>query len=349
MERDILSSASQRALHMSRAIEHFHVQLQSSEHFQDSFVRTLELLCRCRIPETSSTQNASRVSYQTLHFAAVGKSGGVAQVLVSMLASVGINARFLHPTEALHGDLGSVVGGDPVLLVSNNGRSAELLAVVPLLRERGCSLVAVTARPDSPLAQACDVTLQLPAQGEACPLNQAPLTSTVTTLALGQLLVAASMEQRLFDLASYARNHPGGAIGKRIFVRVDDLMVCGQFLPRIPIGATFKEVISRMTECALGALLVVDDSDKMFGFVAERDLRAAMELRGPKVFECTVQDFMNANPVTLLPGTLAVEALQLMENRPRPLNAIPIVDSNGKAVGLLRLHDLVSAGITTSS
>ncbi|MBM3383118.1 MAG: KpsF/GutQ family sugar-phosphate isomerase [Betaproteobacteria bacterium] len=349
MERDILSSASERALHMSRAIEQLHSQLQTSPKFQEAFVHVLELLCRCRIPETGAPRIDSFAPHKTLHFVAVGKSGGVAQVLVSMLASVGINARFLHPTEALHGDLGSVVGGDPVLLVSNNGRSAELLAVLPLLRERGCDLVAVTSRPDSPLAQGCSTTLQLPVQSEACPLNQAPLTSTVTTLALGQLLVAASMERRLFDLASYARNHPGGAIGKRIFVRVEDLMVCGQFLPRVRVDATFKDVISRMTECAMGALLVVDDADSMHGFVAERDLRAAMELHGPKVFECTVHDFMNPNPITLAPGTLAVEALQLMENRPRPLNAVPIVDASGKAVGLLRLHDLVSAGITASS
>lgn len=349
MEIDILSSAAQRALHMSRAVESLHVQLQSSQQCQDAFVRCLELLCECRIPDSGIPQESPNARYQTLHFVAVGKSGGISQVLVSMLASVGINARFLHPTEALHGDLGSVVCGDPVILISNNGRSAELLAVVPLLRERGCHLVAVTSRPDSPLAQSSDVVLQLPSQGEACPLNQAPLTSTVTTLALGQLLVAASMERRLFDVASYARNHPGGAIGKRIFVRVDDLMVCGRYLPRISPESMFKEVISRMTECAMGALLVLDPSDNMFGFVAERDLRAAMEIHGPGVFELSVRDFMNINPVTLPPGTLAVEALRLMENRPRPLNALPIVDATGKALGLLRLHDLVSAGITSAN
>ncbi|NBO38637.1 KpsF/GutQ family sugar-phosphate isomerase [bacterium] len=349
MQRDILSSAADRAQHMSRAVEQLHAQLCNSQVFQTAFVETLELLCGCRIPESMSDGSAVRSSYQTLHFVAVGKSGGVAQVLVAMLASVGINARFLHPTEALHGDLGSVVRADPVVLISNNGRSAELLSVVPLLRERGCRMVAITSRMDSPLAQSSDVVLTLPVQSEACPLNQAPLTSTVTTLALGQLLVAASMERRLFDLASYARNHPGGAIGKRIFVRVDDLMVSGQFLPRITAQASFKECVSRMTECALGALLVVDSEDKMLGFIGERDLRMAMEEHGPSVFECSVVDLMNSNPITLLPGTLAMEALQLMENRPRPLNAVPIVDANGRALGLLRLHDLVSAGITAGN
>ncbi|MEY4066290.1 MAG: hypothetical protein RIR26_2498 [Pseudomonadota bacterium] len=349
MQRDILLSASERAAHMSRSLGQFEFHLKNSEPFRAAFLAVVELLCHCRIPNAAEDDATVPPKIQTLHFAAVGKSGGVAQVLVSMLASVGINARFLHPTEALHGDLGSVVAGDPVVLISNNGRSAELLAVAPLLRDRGCRLVVVTSRLDSPLAQLSQLVLSLPSQGEACPLNQAPLTSTVSTLALGQLLVAASMERRLFDLSSYARNHPGGAIGKRIFVRVDDLMVCGNFLPRIGPEAKFKDVISRMTECALGALVVVDQENSILGFVGERDLRTAMEARGPSVFECVVSEIMNSRPVTLPSGTLAVEALQIMENRPRPLNAVPIVDQENKVMGLLRLHDLVAAGITSSS
>lgn len=349
MERDLLSSASERALHMSRAIESLHVQLKSSESFREAFVHTTSLLCECRAAEIHNAPHPSRVSGRTLHFVAVGKSGGVAQVLVAMLASVGINARFLHPTEALHGDLGSVHAQDPVLLISNNGRSAEVLAVIPLLKERRCSLLAVTSRPDSPLAQSCERLLQLPAMSEQCPLNQAPLTSTVSTLALGQLLVAASMEQRLFDLDSYARNHPGGAIGKRIFVRVDDLMVCGQYLPRVTAAAAFKDVVSRMTECAMGALVVVDENDQMLGLIAERDLRSAMEQNGPQVFSRSANELMNVSPVTVAPGTLAVEALQIMENRPRPLNGVPVVESTGRVLGFLRLHDLVSAGITTAT
>jgi arabinose-5-phosphate isomerase len=353
MELDILSSAAQRALHMSRSVEQFHVLLSSSARFQTAFSDVVELVCRCRIQQgqgqelSSSTHVGSRV--HTLHFVAVGKSGGVAQVLVAMLASVGIHSRFLHPTEALHGDLGSVVAGDPVLLISNNGRSAEVLAIVPLLKERGCQLIAMTSRLDSPLAQVSDLVLQLPLQGEACPLNQAPLTSTVTTLALGQLLVAASMEKRVFDVASYARNHPGGAIGKRIFVRVDDVMTSGRYLPRISADAGFKACVSRMTECALGALLVVDEHDRLQGIIAERDLRVAMESRGPAVFDVCVSDIMNANPITISSGTLAVEALQVMENRTRPLSILPVTDDSGRAVGLLRLHDLVAAGISAAT
>ncbi|MEY2988833.1 MAG: hypothetical protein RJB13_2354 [Pseudomonadota bacterium] len=348
MERDLLSSASERALHMSRAIEALHIQLKSSESFRDAFTHTTHLLCECRAAEEQDPSGLQPVISRTLHFVAVGKSGGVAQVLVAMLASVGINARFLHPTEALHGDLGSVHSADPVILISNNGRSAEVLAVVPLLKERGCNLIAVTSRPDSPLAQSCKKALLLPSVPELCPLNQAPLTSTISTLALGQLLVAASMEQRLFDLDSYARNHPGGAIGKRIFVRVDDLMACGEYLPRIFPTATFKEVVSRMTECAMGALIVVEEKDHMLGLIAERDLRSAMEQFGPQVFTHTARELMNLSPVTVKPGTLAIEALQIMEGRPRPLNGVPIVDENGRALGFLRLHDLVSAGITTA-
>ncbi|MEN9809423.1 MAG: hypothetical protein RLZZ488_990 [Pseudomonadota bacterium] len=349
MDLDVLVSAAQRAGHMSRSIEQLGIQLSTSKSFQTAFSEVVELICGCRIRQTNEPAKLSPAHTQTVYFVAVGKSGGVAQVLVSMLASVGIQARFLHPTEALHGDLGSVAGNDPVLMISNNGRSAELLAIVPLLRDRGCKLVAFTARPDSPLAQNCDVVLQMPVQGEACPLGQAPLTSTVTTLALGQLLVAATMERRLFDISAYARNHPGGAIGKRIFVRVDDLMVGGRYLPRISPSENFMRCVSRMTECALGALLVVDETDSLIGFIAERDLRSAMEARGPAVFDAIVADIMNSKPVTLPSGTLAVEALQLMENRPRPLNALPIINESGKALGLLRLHDLVAAGISSST
>lgn len=350
MDLDLLLSASKRANHMSQSLQMLSSQFQASDTFRNAFLSAVDLVCSCRIANSAEMADSESVrnASQTVHFVAVGKSGGVAQVLVSMLASVGIHARFLHPTEALHGDLGSVVRHDPVLMISNNGRSAELLAVVPLLRERGCRLVGITGRLDSPLAQACDLVLQLPVQGEACPLNQAPLTSTVTTLALGQLLVAASMEKRLFDLDSYARNHPGGAIGKRIFVRVDDLMVGGKFLPRISVTEGFKKCVSRMTECALGALLVVDENDTLQGFIGERDLRVAMEARGPGVFDAVVSEIMNAQPITLKAGTLAVEAIQVMENRPRPLNSLPIVDEHGKAVGLLRLHDLVAAGISSS-
>jgi arabinose-5-phosphate isomerase len=191
--------------------------------------------------------------------------------------------------------------------------------------------------------------LLLPSVEEMCPLNQAPITSTVTTLALCQLVVAATMEARAFALEHYARNHPGGAIGKRIFVKVDDLMAQGNKLPVVSPQADFKECVSRMTEFACAALLVVEgDKGVLAGLISEKDLRVAMEKHGPAVFSLFARDIMNPTPLTVPQGTLAVDALALMENRPRPLNILPVVGPAREALGLLRIHDLISQGISLS-
>lgn len=331
---------------MATALAWYETQIAESPLFRKAF---LDLVARLSAADmsgaTAEPHGPGGVVRHQAHFVAVGKSGGVAQVLVAMLASVGIQARFLHPTEAFHGDFGTVCPGDTVICISNNGRSSELLQVLPRLKERRCMLFAITGRAASPVGQACDHVLPLPAVEESCPLNQAPITSTVTTLALGQLLVAATMESRQFDLEKYARNHPGGAIGKRIFVRVDDLMAKGPHLPAVGESAGFKECVSAMTRFALGALLVVREG-LLVGLVSEKDLRTAMETHGPDVFTRRASDFMNSEPVVIPSGALAVDALKVMENRPRPLSVLPVVDEGKKALGLLRLHDLVAEGIS---
>jgi len=262
-----------------------------------------------------------------------------------MLVSVGVCARFLHPTEAFHGDFGSVTEGDAVVCISNRGRSDEILAALPRLVERGCRVFAMTARADSPLAQAAEHVLLLPQVEEMCPLGQAPITSAVTTLALCQLVVAATMQYQRLAIERYARNHPGGAIGKRIFVKVDDLMAKGKMLPVVAEGADFKECVSRMTEFACAGVLVVS-TGLLTGLISEKDLRVAMEKHGPAVFTLFARDIMNPAPITIPAGTLAVDALALMENRPRPLNILPVVGPAREALGLLRIHDLVSQGIS---
>ena len=340
----LLQSAGARVRHMSGALDWFNVQLSSNPAFGSEFLKLAELLCKASSNLLGTSVDA--VGRQ-VHFVAVGKSGGVAQVLVSMFSSVGISARFLHPTEAFHGDFGSVWENDTVVCVSNNGRSSELLQVLPKLKERQCQLFAITSRDNSPLAKACDHVLLLPALEEFCPLNQAPITSTVATLALGQLLVAASMEIRAFDLEKYARNHPGGAIGKRIFVRVDSLMSQGPALPGITETATFTECVSAMTRFSLGALLVLREKS-LVGLISEKDLRTAMEKWGPHVFSKSAADIMNPSPLVVKTGTLAIDALRIMENLPRPLSVLPIVTDHHEAAGLLRLHDLVAEGISLS-
>jgi arabinose-5-phosphate isomerase len=334
----MIVSAAERVLHFADALRWFHEKLHHSPDFQLAFTS----LANSFVNAANETRPEAPGQ---VFFVAVGKSAGVAQLLVSMLASIGVQARFLHPTEALHGDLGALAVGDSVVCISNNGKSSEILELLPYLKARSCLLYVMTSKESSPLAQNANHVLLLPPVEEKCPLNQAPITSTVMCLALGQLLVAACMEIRSLDLAAYARNHPGGAIGKRIFVKVDDLMAKGARLPAIRPEAPFMECVSKMTQFALAGLLVVNEG-KLAGLVSEKDLRRAMETHGADVFKLLAHEIMNAKPIVAHSGTLAVDALKMMENRPSPLNILPIVDAEHNAVGLLRLHDLVSEGIS---
>ena len=358
-EADFLfQSALQRADHMSQAILQIRKDWESSAEARRDFLTCVEELSSCAGHTT-----------RTAHFVAVGKSALVAQTAVAMLVSVGISARFLHPTEALHGDLGSVRAGDFCVLISYGGRSNEILEVLPSLLKRNTSCVALTSRLQSPLAQKTGRTLLLPQVEECCPLNQAPVTSAVVTLAFCQILVAATMEKRGFALPEYAQNHPGGAIGKRIFVVVDDLMTKGNHLPVLPLQADFKSCLSLLTSAALGAVLVTDavlppsqqgispaEHDpghlessvlhpvRLAGIITEKDLRVAIEKVGPGVFDLKAADLMNPRPLLIQTQTLAAEALTFMENRPKPLNVLPVVDGDQNIRGLLRIHDLLSAG-----
>lgn len=333
---NLLIDSSERALHMASAIKWFADQLSQSESYQKKFRTLVEAICSASPEKSTNTQ---------VHLVAVGKSGGVSQVFVSMLVSIGVRVRFLHPTEAFHGDLGSVSDGDVVICVSNFGRSAEILEILPNFKKRNCQIFCITAKENSPLGQACDVVITLPPFEEKCPLNQAPVTSTVTTLALCQLVVAATMEERAFGLESYARNHPGGAIGKRIFVRVDELMARGSGLPTVSGLETFSTCISKLTKFSLGAIVVVNGK-KLTGIITEKNIRVAIESYGKDVFNKTANDLMTANPIVIAAGSLAIDALKTMENRPKPISVLPVVDEENNALGLLRIHDLVAEGIT---
>ena len=333
----LIKSAAMRASHMSGALQWFAQQFDASEQYSKVFFELVQAVC-----------SAAQSENKSVHFVAVGKSGGISQVAVAMLSSVGIRARYLHPTEALHGDLGAVGWCDVIIFVSRDGRSAELLQIISKFTDRNCKTFALTARPQSPLAQACQTVLLLPPVEENCPLNQCPLTSSVTSLAFCQLLVAATVEFRGYDLESYARNHPGGAIGKRIFVKVDDLMIRDQNLGVVTLNSSFQHCVSVMTQCGLGALIVCESltNTKLLGLISERDLRVAMEKWQAQVFEKSASDFMNNKPFTVLHGSLAIEALRIMENRPRPISVLPVVNDAGNALGMIRIHDLIASGIT---
>jgi arabinose-5-phosphate isomerase len=349
----ILETAASRATHFASAIQWISSELSKSSSYQESFCELVEEFSRCSISRAGQTRSGE--PRRQVVFLAVGKSAKVAELAVSLLISIGIRARFLHPSEAFHGDFGLVEQGNTVVAISNGGRSQELLAALPNLRERECKLFSITAKQHSPLAVASDRVLLIPPFEEFCPLGQAPFTSSLTTLALCQLAAAATLENSALPLDEYARNHPGGSIGKRIFVKVDDIMCQGENLPCVVESLDFMKCVSEMTQRATPALLVVSSTfstssggKELLGIICERELRLAMEKFGPQVFMQNAEAIMNRAPIVLNSGTLAIDALQLMEDRPKPLNVLPVLNTSKELVGLLRIHDLISHGISLS-
>lgn len=336
MMNSVIENAVKRSDHFSQALLWYNNTLKTNLQFQKNFLLITEELVACARANSSLKQ---------VFFIAVGKSAQVAQLAVSMLVSVGIVARFVHPTEAFHGDLGVVGKEDTVILISNNGKSSELLQLLPGLQERNVKIFVLTSKEDSPLAKSANHVLLIPPYEEMCPLSQAPITSTVTSLALCQLFVAATVEIRNYPIEEYAKNHPGGAIGKRIFLKADNLMVQGDELPLVGKDDLFKSVISVFTKYSKAAVLVVEGK-KFLGLIAEKDLRKAMEKYGANVFELKASEFMNKNPTVIQPGLLAIDVLKIMSSKNPPLNLMPVVDKYGDAVGLVRMLDFVSAGVT---
>lgn len=336
--QNLIERAGQRAEHFAHALAWYKESLKNNSNFAAQFMSLTQSLCLC----ARERENAKHV-----FLIAVGKSAQVADLFASMLVSVGVLARFVHPTEAYHGDLGVVGRGDIVVLISNNGTSSELLQLLNGLKERQTFLYAITSKSESPLAKACENVLLIPPVEEMCPLKQAPLTSTISTLGLCQLLVAASMEMRAFSLDKYAKNHPGGAIGRRIFLKVDDLMHQGKSLPRVEPNASFQTVVSEFTRYSKGALLVMD-KQKMLGLISEKDLRKSMEVHGQAVFSLHAKDLMNPAPTSISIGTLAVDVLKRMTERTPPFNLFPVLNELGHAVGLIHLHDLMAAGVVSA-
>ncbi|MES2615299.1 MAG: KpsF/GutQ family sugar-phosphate isomerase [Bdellovibrionota bacterium] len=331
----LLNNAITRSEHFAKSLAWYADALKNNFEFQSDFLNLVHHLIRCSRNFSENNQ---------AFFIAVGKSAQVASLLSSMLISVGILSRFVHPTEAFHGDLGVIGKNDIVILISNSGKSSELLQLLPGLEDRGVKTFAITSKPNSALAIACTHTLQISPFEEMCPLSQAPITSTITTLALGQLLVAATIEERNYSIEEYAKNHPGGAIGKRIFLKVDDLMLKGENLPQISPTALFLDVISCFTRFSKAALLVVNNN-KFLGLISEKDLRTSMEKYHKNVFDLKAQDIMNTKPTTIKPGLLAIEVKNLMAGKTPPFNILPVVDEQGNAVGLIRLLDLIAAGL----
>jgi arabinose-5-phosphate isomerase len=267
----------------------------------------------------------------------MGKSGIIAQKISATLASTGSPSLFLHPAEAIHGDLGRIVKGDVLLAVSNSGDTEEILALVPWLKRLGSPVVALTGNPRSPLAQAADVHLDVEVRAEACPLGLAPTASTTAALAMGDALSMALLERRGFTVEDYAVLHPGGRLGKKL-LRVEDLMHTGDDIPRVGPETPMKDVLFEMTRKRLGLTTVTGEDGTLLGMISDGDLRRQMERHGYALLDRKAAECMTRRPVLVGRRELATTALDVMEAR--KITSLLVTDGEGRVEGVLHLHDL---------
>jgi len=267
----------------------------------------------------------------------MGKSGIICQKITATLASIGTPAFFLHPADAIHGDLGVISRDDVVVALSYNGETGEILRVLETIRRLGAKLIAITGRSASTLAQAADVSLDCSVAEEACPLNLIPTASTTAALAIGDALAMTLMVEKGFNQEDFANLHPGGMLGKKL-MRVESLMSAGKQCPTVRLDTRMRDVIYEMSSKHLGMTCVVDDQEALLGLITDGDLRRHME-RGAEILEMTAGDVMTRDPVTVAPHTLAAEALNIMERR--KITSIPVVEGDQRRVaGVVHLHDL---------
>lgn len=273
----------------------------------------------------------------------VGKSGVIAQKIAQTLTSTGTPAFFVHPSDALHGGLGVVSGDDLVMALSNSGETEELLAILPSIRQRACKVISIVGNKGSTLGTQSEVTLDASVEKEACPLNLAPTASTTVALAVGDALAMALMEAKGLTPNDFAVNHPAGRLGKRLTVTVRDLMHPS---PDVALSAGWLDVVHAISAHALGAVTVVDTDSRLKGIVTDGDLRRTIERTAPEQLQTLdAEAMMTSSPITTGPDSLAYDALRAMEDRPSQIAVLPVVDTNGISVGLLRLHDIVRAGV----
>jgi len=276
----------------------------------------------------------------------VGKSGNIAEKIAATMTSSGTIAVYLHPSDALHGGLGIVTSDDVVVALSNSGETDELLTMLPYLKHRRVPIIAIIGNVNSTLAKNANVILDSSVDQEACPLNLAPTTSTTVALAIGDALAMTLMQVKGLTVNDFALNHPSGRIGKRLTIRVADLMHSGEENPTISETAQWLEIIAALTRWGLGGVNVVDESGHLVGFITDGDLRRALQkIKVSELEHLECDSIMTRNPVVAAPEMLAYEALRLMEDRPRQIAVLPVVNAERVCVGLIRLHDIVRNGL----
>jgi arabinose-5-phosphate isomerase len=297
------------------------------ERIGDDFVRACQLILACK----------GRVVVTGM-----GKSGHVGHKIAATLASTGTPAFFVHPGEASHGDLGMITRGDLVIAISNSGNSPEILTMLPILKRLGIPMITMTGKPNSPLAEAAEVSLDIRVASEACPLDLAPTSSTTVTLVMGDALAVALLEARGFTAEDFALSHPGGILGRRLLLRVSDLMHGGERMPKVQPNTSLLNALGEISAKGLGMTTVVGSNGELLGVFTDGDLRRAVD-KGHDIRQVTIENIMTRNPTSVRSDALAAEALTIMENR--KITALVVTDEQSLAVGVIHMHDLLRAGL----
>lgn len=301
------------------------------DRLDDNFERAVDLILNCR----------GRVVVTGM-----GKSGHIGNKIAATLASTGTPALFLHPAEGIHGDLGMVTKGDVVIALSNSGETEELSRMLPSLKRIGIKIVALTGNPASTLGKNSDVVIDVGVKEEACPLGLAPTASTTATLAMGDALAVVLLDRRGFKEEDFACYHPGGALGKRLLLRVRDVMHSGDAVPKVAEGTLIKDAIYEISSKKMGITAVVDGAGKLLGVVSDGDLRRWMERTektGENLLAKKAGDIMTRNPKVIGAEALAGEAVAIMEGS--SITCLLILDKDGRPEGVVHLHDLLKSGV----
>lgn len=275
----------------------------------------------------------------------MGKPGHIGQKITATLISTGTPSFFLHPAEGIHGDLGMVTKDDIVLAISNSGETPEIVNILAPIRRIGAKIIAICGREDSTLAKNADIFLDAFVEKEACSLGLAPTTSTTVELALGDALAVVLMSARKFTPEDFAVFHPGGSLGRKLLLKVEDIMHGGQENPTVSLDQTVKEALFVITAKGLGATSVVNESGELLGLITDGDIRRSLE-KGHDFLNEKVDKLMTANPRTITADKLAAQALNIMEsNKPKPITVLPVVDHHNQVIGMIHLTDLLRQGV----
>ncbi|OHE73835.1 MAG: KpsF/GutQ family protein [Verrucomicrobia bacterium GWC2_42_7] len=272
----------------------------------------------------------------------MGKSGYIAQKIAATLSSTGTSAVYLHPAEGAHGDLGIYNAGDPTILLSKSGSTEEVLRLIPILKRFNSPLVAIVGNPNSPIAKQSDFVIDASVAKEADPLGIVPTTSALVMLALGDAIACALMSAKNFTEHEFAQYHPGGQLGRNLLMSVKDVMHPAKDIPCVDPEMSLREVVIRMTQNPLGAACVIDASSHLLGIITDGDIRRSLQ-KTEDFFKLKAREIMTLNPTAVSPDAKLGEAIRLMEDRPRQIMVLPVVDSAHTLLGLIRLHDAYQA------